>query len=97
MLMTKGSSINALKNIKRHISAGCLSGIPPGGGTNRNERLHKHINSFFNRSRIGILLAYALLTIFYSHNNSKKFAGKLVVQLVTCSSSISAIKIKNYT
>ena len=53
----------ALKNIKRHISAGCLSGIPPGGGTNRNERLHKHINSFFNRSRIGILLAYALLTI----------------------------------
>ncbi len=31
--------INALKNIKRHISAGCLSGIPPGGGTNRNESI----------------------------------------------------------
>ena len=82
----KSDTFNALDNIKRHISAGCLSGIPPGGGTNRNERLHGHINSFFNRSRIGILLAYALLTtIFHSHNSSLKFAGKVVVRPIVAS------------
>lgn len=84
MKLFRSDTFNALENIRRHISAGCLSGIPPGGGTNRNERLHEHINSFFNRSRIGILLAYALLTmIFHSHNTSMKFGGKVVVRPIT--------------
>ena len=77
----KTDTFTALKNLKVHISTGCLSDIPPGGGTNRNERLHQHVNSFFNRSRIGILLAYALLTmIFYSHNNSIRLRGKCIIR-----------------
>ena len=52
--------------IKRHISNGCISHIPPGAGTNRNERFHSHINSQFNGSKMGILLAYALLTVVYN-------------------------------
>ena len=50
----------ALKNIKRHISAGCLSGIPP---PYLLEEGQIETRAFFNRSCIGILLAYALLTM----------------------------------
>ena len=76
----------ALNNLKCHIQRGCLSAIPPGAGTNRNERLHQCINSFFHRSRIGILLAYALLTlIFHAHNSAERFAGKLVVRPIAAS------------
>ena len=59
--------INALK---KHITKGCLSDIVEGGGTNKNEALHRHINPHFrNRSRIGLPFALALLSIlFYKHN-----------------------------
>ena len=56
-------TIEAIENVKRHITVGCISDIPPGGGTNRNERFHHHINSMINRSKIGSLLAYTLLTV----------------------------------
>ena len=70
----------AIENLKHHILAGCLSDIPPGGGTNRNERLHEHINKYFSRSRIGILLAYSLLhMILYAHNSSKTVNGKRII------------------
>ena len=63
---TKKSSRNLLK----HIKTGCLSGIPPGGGTTKNERIHQHIKNFFRRSKVGIPLAYALLSIIcYRHNS----------------------------
>ena len=84
----KPDTFKALNNLKHHISAGCLSNIPPGRGTNRNERFHEHINSFFNRSRIGILLAYALITVItHAHNTSKQIAGgKILTQPIsTCS------------
>ena len=52
-----------------HIDNGCLSGIPRGCGTNRNERLHKDINSHMTNSRYGVELGYALLTsLFFTHN-----------------------------
>ena len=57
-LLFKPDTFQTIDNLARHIAAGCLSDIPPGGGTNRNEQFHSHINSFFNQSRIGILLAY---------------------------------------
>ena len=45
-----------------------LSDIPPGIGTNRNERLHRKIRKWLRRSRIGVCLAVALpSTIFYIH------------------------------
>lgn len=52
----KADTVAVLENLKRHILAGCFSKIPPGGGTNQNERLHEHINSFCKRSKIGIYL-----------------------------------------
>ena len=52
-----------------HIDKGCLSGIPPGCGTNRNERLHKDLNAHMTNSIYGVELAYALLTsLFFRHN-----------------------------
>ena len=48
-----------IKNIKKHILRGCLSGIPPGCGTNRNERLNKHLNDFLSTYKIDTSLAYA--------------------------------------
>lgn len=47
---------------------GCSSNIPC-GWTNKNENLHKSVNPFFSRCRMGIPLALALLTIlFHQHN-----------------------------
>ena len=58
-----------LNSLKVHIKQECLSGIPSGAGTNRNENLHSHINPFFRRCRMGIPLAVALLTtLFHCHN-----------------------------
>lgn len=79
-------TFHAISNLKRHITAGCLSHIPPGSGTNRNEKFHSHINSFFNKSRIGVLLAYALLTvIMHSHNTAIRTRGKCVVRPISAS------------
>ena len=86
----RSETFTALKNIEAHIRSGCLSNIPPGGGTNKNERFHQHLNSFFHRSRIGILLAYALLTvIIHAHNSVIKFSGKSIYRPITASNSDS--------
>ncbi len=58
-----------IKCVLVHIDKGCLSGILPSRGTNRNERLHRDINSHMTKSRCGVELAYALLTsFFFTHN-----------------------------
>ena len=55
---------------------GCLSGIKPGRGTNRNEALHKELNKIVSSSRYGLELAYALFSnIFFRHN--ERIAAKL--------------------
>ena len=47
------------------------SGIAPGRGTNRNERLHRELNTVLHSSQYGIELGYGLLTtIFYAHNEN---------------------------
>lgn len=53
---------------------GCLSDIEPSGGTGHNEALHRHVNpNFSHAGRMGITLAYALLSIlFYRHNMKKE-------------------------
>ena len=76
------ATVKEIRSLLVHIDKGCLSGIQPGRGTNRNERLHKDLNSHMTTSRYGVELAYALLTsIFYSHNekitaNKEKRAPK---------------------
>ena len=39
---------HAVANLQKNISKGCLSDIPPGGGTNTNERFHHHVNSILH-------------------------------------------------
>lgn len=79
-------TLGAIQKLKKHISAGCLSNIPPGGGTNRNERFHHHINSILHRSKVGILLAYALLTVvIHSYNLMYSRHSRTVSEPITCS------------
>ena len=73
-------SPNALKeldNIRVHMKRGCLSGIQPGRGTNRNENLHKNINLIMSSSKYGVELAYGLLTVcFFDHNERMEAKSK---------------------
>ena len=63
------AALKEIKNIRVHIKKGCLSGIPPGRGTNRNENLHKDLNKIMSCSKYGVELAYSLLTvILFNHN-----------------------------
>ena len=76
--------MNAVSNLDKHIRNGCLSSIPPSGGTNSNERFHRNLNNIIQHNRIGILLAYALLSvIIYAHNNTSTESGKIIVKPVT--------------
>ena len=64
-----------VNKLKEHIQRGCLSGIPVSGGTNSNEAFHRYTNSFFHKSRIGTLLAYALMMFIcceFNDRNKKK-------------------------
>ena len=36
-------ALKEIRNLRVHINRGCLSNIPPGCGTERNENLHKCI------------------------------------------------------
>ena len=56
------AAITEVNSLLTHIQRGCLSGILPGRGTNRNERLHRELNKHMRQSRYGVELAYALLT-----------------------------------
>ena len=79
-------TVSALQRLQRHMQLGCLSNIPVGAVTNRNEQLHQHLGSYFNRSRIGVLLVYALLSvILHSHNASIRISGKLVSRPISAS------------
>jgi hypothetical protein len=52
------NAMKEIENIKVHVRKGCLSGIPPGCGTNRNERLNRHLNQFLLNNKISVPLAY---------------------------------------
>ena len=63
------AALKEVNNIRVHMKKGCLSGIQPGRGTNRNENLHKDLNNIMSSSKYGVELAHALLTvIFFNHN-----------------------------
>lgn len=61
-LVLNKKSKRALQNIKIHIKKGCLSDIPPGCGTNRNERLHRKLRKIAGRNKLEVRLAFALFT-----------------------------------
>ena len=55
-------AVAEINKIMKHVTLGCLSGIPPGVGTNRNENIHKRLRKWLKKDRIGVALAVALLT-----------------------------------
>lgn len=70
------SAIREIEKLKEHVLKGCLSDMPPSGGTHRNEALHKTLNKSLKRSRIGLELALAFLGIFFYKWNEKKLSKK---------------------
>lgn len=62
-----------LSNLESHIVEGCLSNIPPGQGTERNENLHRILNSsvLSHARAIGPELAAAVLTVLFFYMNEK--------------------------
>ena len=63
----KESLYYELKNLNVHIEREHLSGLPPGGGTENNERLHRYLNRSFLRgaSVISPELAGAILAVIF--------------------------------
>ena len=64
-----------IENLRKHIQKGCLSDIPPGCGTEMNERLHRHLNRSLlcGVSKIGPELAVAVMTcVLYAWNCKRK-------------------------
>lgn len=58
-----------IEKLKKHFSKRCLSSIPAGRGTHRNENLHKNLKKNLSKSRVGVQTATALLgTFFYVWN-----------------------------
>lgn len=91
-ILTK-ETLAEIEKLKIHVIKGCLSGIPIGGGTNKNEAFHRYINTFFHKSRIGILLAYALMmTIICHFNTNTKHNSKPMFKPIVLDSSTSEKK-----
>lgn len=72
--LLREKTCDALKNLQKHIDEGCLSEIPPGYSTGRNERLHEFLNnSALNVPHMGPELAHAILSVmFYKWNRERK-------------------------
>ena len=82
--------IAEIEKLKVHINKRCLSGIPVGGGTNRNEAFHRYINTFFHKSRVGIFLAYALMmTIIHQWNTKDNQSRQPIFKPISLSASAS--------
>ena len=64
--------VKEIELIKKHMQKGCLSEIPPGFGTNRNENLHRSINHRLAGNHISVELAVALLSVFFYMWNTKR-------------------------
>ena len=64
--------LQEINKLRVHIRNGCLSYIKKGRGTNRDESLHRSLNSFMKYSKIGTEVAYALLTTTIDNNNEQR-------------------------
>ena len=65
-----GSPVNEKTNteitkLRKHISQGCLSDIPPGIGTNVNENIHKQLKEKVSTYRKGVPYAIASFGRFF--------------------------------
>ena len=72
------ATLEEISHIRQHVQKGCLSDIPPGCGTERNEGLHRLLNRSLisGATRISVQLAIALLTTLFFYHNKKITAEK---------------------
>lgn len=77
-ILLSAETHDAIIRLMKHVEKGCLSHIPPGCGTNKNERLHKLLNnSSLSVAKIGPELAEAILAVtFYRWNTNKVNEGE---------------------
>ena len=71
-------TLEEIKRLKKHILNNCLSGIPPGFGTERDEQLHKLLNRSLlsGATRINVELVVAILAVLFYHHNSRTLLTK---------------------
>ena len=62
-----------IEHLRLHLQKGCLSDIPPGCSTERNEQLHRLLKRLLitGATRISVERAIALLSILFSYHTSK--------------------------
>ena len=65
-------TIKSLYNIRKHVTKGCLSDIPPGIGTNVNENIHKTLKRRISSDRKGLLTAVASFGHFLYNWNQRR-------------------------
>ena len=85
------ATYSEIKNLQEHVRKGCLSGIPPGCGTERNEGLHRLLNRSMisGATRLSVELAtvcIALLTVLFYHHNQK-----ILAENHCCSSEVKSV------
>ena len=70
------ATIKEIGNLRKHVHKGCLSYIPVGCGSERNENLHKCLQQAASKGRVGVALAVARLTFFLYKWNEKQAARR---------------------
>ena len=68
-------AMKEIESLKVHVKKGCLSGLPIGAGTNKNERLHRHLRPHFSHTRLGLPMALSCMTIILHQYNEKKLGA----------------------
>lgn len=78
-------SLRKIEHLCKHIRKGCLSGIPLGCGTEKNERLNRHLHRSLlcGVSKIGPELAIAVMTCVLFAWNCKRKGSHLQSKRVT--------------
>jgi len=94
-LILTSELLKELKNIEIHIRRGCLSNIPPGCGTARNERLHRELKKISVKNKISIDLAKARMEIILYYENRKKDPTLPSVEELLLEEQKSGVRIKS--
>lgn len=66
------STVHEINCLKKHIEKGCLSNIPPGCGSEKNENVHKNLRHIVARSRLGVESALAFSFQFFVTSGMKE-------------------------
>ena len=78
-------ALDEIRKLRKHITDECISDIPIGYGSERNENLHKWLRAAVNWNRLSVTMALALFTTYFYVWNEKWVRGsKDVIPPVDC-------------